>query len=178
MRDQQPTTSSQPEGRALRVPISQHVVPPAMVWPIRNMLVWINDIKGILDEPVPYSDMEAVAERLALLASHYSSSVDVLASAKWYLSAARAESFDFVWKRVKSQDPEMMRELRGVASSSNVKSYVSDRCADLIWLETTAERLNSAITHSVDALRSLLSKGKVDKQISAYSQQVRGENGY
>lgn len=164
----------------LRVPISREVIPPAMVWPVRSILQWIYEIKHELENPYNTADMDAIVQRIAKLAAQYSSSVDALASAKWYLAQAQAESFDYVWKRIKAQDSEIMRELRGVASSQNVKAYIQNRCADLVWLETSTERLNSAITHNVDALRSILSKGKVDMQINAYAQQVQsdGRNEY
>jgi len=156
----------------LRVPIEKHVIPPPMVWSIRDMLIWIEEVKEILGTPVNYSDMDDVSQRISILSSHLSSSVDVLASSKWFLSIARAQSFEFAWKKVKAQDREIMQVLNGVASATNVKAYIADRCADLIWLETSADRINSAIVHSLDALRSLLSKGKVDKQVSAYAENL------
>ena len=161
------------EQYTLRVPIEKHVIPPPMVWSVRDMLIWIEEVKVILGTPVNYSDMDEVSQRISILSSHLSSSVDVLASAKWFLATARGQSFEFAWNKVKAQDRETMQVLNGVASSTNVKAYITDRCADLIWLETSADRINSAIVHSVDALRSLLSKGKVDKQVNAYAENVR-----
>lgn len=157
----------------LRVPIHADVVPPAMVWGINDILKWVQTIEAELGTPYNLDNMDTVAERMASLCVHYSSSVNAYASAQWYLAAARANSYEVVWQRVKNQDQQVLREMSGVASSTNVKNYVRDRCADLIWLEAQTERLNSAITHSIDALRSILSKGKVEMQVSSYAQNMR-----
>lgn len=143
-----------------------------MVWPISRILGWVHQIEAELGTPYNVDDLDGIAERIASLAAQFSSSINAYASAKWYLAAAEAHSYDIVWGKIKAMDPETAREMRGVASSQNVKKYIHDRCADLIWLEAQTERYNKAIAHTIDALRSILSKGKEDRKIAAYSQQV------
>lgn len=156
--------------KAINLSQAVEAVRPAYVWELKDIFNFFEDIDSILALPVEAHMGDRISDRISELLIQYPSSTQVCASAKWYKAAVYKCEYDRIAQMIKSKDiPE---ELKGLTSPSILKNYIESRIADFIHIETKADRTNSAITHTLDALRSLLSSAKVERQISSYAQNV------
>lgn len=110
-------------------------------------------------------DGEAIAGMIADLLALFSSSTNVCASANWYYEAAMRAEYEHVVTAIKTK--EIPPELKPLTAPSVISKYISARCADFLYIRSKSERVNASITHTLDALRSVLSKLKTDMQVQA-----------
>lgn len=165
MEDNQTTTL---QGLPAQVP------KPSYVWSIQNIFDLFDQITQTLEEEVPADNGDAVASKISELLLLYPSSCDALASCVWYAETAYRDAYNAVYLSVKGiLGSDTPAELKGLLSASVVNAYIKSRTADFQYMRERAERLNRAITHALDALRSLLSSIKEDKKISNYAASAR-----
>jgi len=145
-------------------PVDPESVPPSFVWNLTDILGWLNTIEAEIATPYHSEDIDSIQERILSLANHFSASSQVCASATWYLKAARAYQYELIAKAIKGK--ELPSDFAGITSATNIKIYIADRCADLEALKVRADRMNASITHSIDALRTVISKAKTEMQIN------------
>lgn len=135
---------------------------PEYLWSIETIFAFFDQYERMAGEPINTDDGQAVANRLAEFIPMLSASTNVCAAAKWYADAAYKEQFDLMADNIKKAKAEGL-PIEGMASPSVVGQYIKSRCAEFNALQERAGRINAAITHTLDALRSLLSKIKTDK---------------
>lgn len=157
----------------MNLPSSKIATPkPDYVWSIKSIFEFFDQVDSILKEPVNSGDIEGITQAIATLLTLYPASSDVCASADWYLSEAYRLEYEIILKGLNGRGDEMSREAKKVTSASNLKEYINSRLADWHYIKRRADRLNSAITHSLDGLRSILSKEKESMRIANYATQV------
>lgn len=140
---------------------------PDYVWTIEQIFDFFEQVDGVLSVKSSTTAGEAVADQIADLLMLYPASTNVLASAKWYANEAYRHEYNKVVEALKSA--EQPKELKGALSPLAIKEYIKSRTADFIYILERADRCNAAITHSLDALRSVLSNLKAERQISNYA---------
>lgn len=140
---------------------------PDYVWTIEQMFDFFEQIDGVMAVKASTTDGNAVADHIADLLMLFPSSTNVVASAKWYANEAYRHEYNKVTEALKAN--EQPKELRGVLSPLAIKEYIKSRTSDFIYIADRADRCNAAITHSLDALRSVLSNLKAERQISNYA---------
>jgi len=140
---------------------------PEYVWTIDQIFQFFEQLDELLSVKISTVSGEAVADNMADLLMLYPSSVNVLSSAKWYANEAYRYEYNKVTEALKGK--EQPKELKGVLSPLALKEYIKSRTSDFIYIADRAERCNAAITHSLDALRSVLSNLKAERQIQNYA---------
>lgn len=140
---------------------------PDYVWTIQQLFDFFEQIDSVMAVKASTTDGNAVADYIADLLMLFPSSTNVLASAKWYANEAYRHEYNKVTEALKAGNQP--KELRGVLSPLAIKEYIKARTSDFIYIADRADRCNAAITHSLDALRSVLSNLKAERQISNYA---------
>jgi len=94
---------------------------------------------------------------------------DSVAAAKFYLAEVHKAQFDEVAYIIqgKKHDKALNPDVKPLIGTMALKEYIKNRCSQFIWLESKCSDLRSALVHSIDALRSALSKEKTMEQIAA-----------
>jgi hypothetical protein len=141
---------------------------PEYIWSIESIFAFFDQFDELASTPLNTDDGTAVSDRIADFLQLFPASVNVNASAVWYREAAYKDQFDLMADNIKKAKAEKL-PIEGMASASVVGQYIKSRCAEFAAMAERASRTNAAITHSLDALRSLLSNIKTDKQISQYA---------
>lgn len=109
-------------------------------------------IKAELERQVETSEIESVMDKLNNLSSLSGLSAEIVAEAKQLI--------------LQRQKPAILLAQKSNVSASMQKAFVESECADEMMLYTYAERLNAAITHSLDALRTIVSMRKSELENS------------
>lgn len=148
--------------------IPESVIPPQFVWSVEQMVEWMDELDTALMTPYREDDPDDMENRMLLMANQYAASCNVCASAKWYLSMVHKHHYEQVVLvlKEKKDNATLSPDIKGAVAPANLKDYIKSRCADFIWLSERADRLNSAITHSIDAMRTALSRAKVERQLN------------
>lgn len=148
--------------------IPEPVAPPDFVWPVDQMIEWMDELDTALMEPYKENDPDEMENRMLLMANQYAASCNVCASAKWYLAMVHKAHYEEVVKVLKDKERAgvLSPDIKGAVAPANLKDYIKSRCADFIWMSERADRLNSAITHAIDAMRTALSRAKVERQLN------------
>jgi hypothetical protein len=90
-----------------------------------------------------------------------------VASAKWWREHQYKIEYKAVYERyVRAEQPDHSRTF---VAASVLRDYINSRVGEWSSIVSRAERQNAAITHSLDALRSILSHLKEERKISNYS---------
>lgn len=113
---------------------------------------YCKSIKAELERQVETSEIESVMDKLNNLSSFSGLSAELV-----------AESKQLVLER---QKPAILLAQKSGVSASMQKAFVESECAEEMMLYTFAERLNAAITHSLDALRTIVSMRKSELENS------------
>jgi len=143
---------------------------PEWLWDIAAVFEFLNQADEALALPINTDQGEEVADRLAELIALFPASCNVVAACKWYEQAAYKQEFHMYAEELKSRAGDTYKHL---TAPSVLRDYLKSRTAEFQALYTRAERTNAAITHSMEGLRSILSKLKVDKQIENYASNLR-----
>lgn len=143
---------------------TEHLPPrPEFVWSLPEIFAFFDRIEAVMSEKLNTDDGDAVSTMIADLLSLFSSSTNVCASASWYYEAALRAEYEYVVSAVKTK--EIPPDLKPLTAPSVLSKYINARCADFLYIRTKADRVNALITHTLDALRSVLSKLKTDMQV-------------
>ena len=113
---------------------------------------------------IAINDLNSLDEHTRKLISAYSLSTDTVASAKYlHLQALK--------KAYSSYENKYTREgkLIPTMSVSIIKQIAESKCEEEAARYTKAERLNAALSHSLDAIRSLISKGKTELEMTKFT---------
>lgn len=117
-----------------------------------EILINCNRIKGELESQVETSNIESVMDKLNNLTGLSGLSAELVANTKQLI--------------LQRQKPAILLAQKSNVSASMQKAFVESECAEEMMLYTYAERLNAAITHSLDALRTIVSMRKSEMENS------------
>lgn len=117
-----------------------------------EILINCNRIKGELESQVETSNIESVMDKLNNLTGLSGLSAELVANTKHLI--------------LQRQKPAILLAQKSSVSASMQKAFVESECAEEMMLYTYAERLNAAITHSLDALRTIVSMRKSEMENS------------
>lgn len=112
----------------------------------------LNTIRGVLDADVSDCDMQSVRDKLLKLTSLIGTSAETMASAKKILNEKEIEVF--AGSKIDSMQ------------ASIAKKYLDAHCKEENALYEYADRLNSAIVHCIDGLRTIISLYKTELENS------------
>jgi len=143
---------------------------PDHIWPINECQQVLEQIEQILTAKVDSSNGDAIAQTIGDLIAFYPSSSDVVSSLKWHQETAYRKEFEHIANYLKQGKGKA--ETAPLQVPSILKDYIKSRTADTQALLVKAERINAAITHSIEGLRSILSKLKEERKISSYQQHI------
>lgn len=115
----------------------------------------LNSIRAVLDADVSDCDMQSVKDKLLRLTSIMGLSAETMASAKKMLNEKEIEVFA-------NGKTESM-------PASIAKKYLDAHCKEENALYEYADRLNAAIVHTIDGLRTVISLYKTELENSLKS---------
>lgn len=98
------------------------------------------------------------------LTAHMARSGEIMAVAKDKLHKARKQAYLNTWASLtgNSADGAVKKKKAAAISPLLVKDYINDCCPEENALYELAERTNKACTHTIDALRTVLSTLKTE----------------
>ena len=143
---------------------------PQWIWGIDQVFEVLEYTEDFLCARVNTESGEAIAAKLEECISLYASSANVLAACRWYMDAAFRQEVHLYADELKSRAGDTFKPL---VAPSILNAYLKSRCAEWSALYTRAERQNAGLTHSMEGLRSLLSKLKEDKRIQNFAGQMK-----
>ena len=132
---------------------------PDWVMNLGNVLAFTSTVTGLIETPYQQTG-EAVSDRIGDLVMLYPTSCAAIASAKWHRDELLKHTYETMIRKAKENDEEAIKLFK---STSILKSLAESRVAELNALLALCERLNSAITHTVEAMRSVLSNLKAER---------------
>lgn len=112
-------------------------------------------------EGMQSNDLNGLSDFLMNLISILSLSTDVVASAKYHYTTIKRARYAAYTEYYKGQGKPL--------PPSIVKEIAECELADEIHRLSKAERQNAAITHSIDAIRTLISKGKAELEYNKFT---------
>ena len=113
---------------------------------------------------IAINDLSELDEHTRKLISAFSLSTDVVAGAKFHhLKALRKAYSGYETKYTKDG------RLIPTMSVSIIKQIAESQCENEAARLSKAERLNAALTHSIDAIRTLISKGKAELEMTKFT---------
>ena len=138
---------------------------PEFIAPLSDVLRFVVSVQTLIE--TPYQDNgDAVMERMGDLLSLYPQSANAIASAKWHRDTVLKEVIEDMLIKARANDEDAIRAFK---TTSVIKQLAEARTAELNSLLVLTERLNSTITHSLDALRSVLSNLKEERRVQGYA---------
>lgn len=111
-----------------------------------------NFIEGI--ENTDVKDISILSQILLTLSSHIARSANLVAEAGMIASTAKRKAYLNFSDVAKAQGLDF--------SASIVKDFVLTQCGEEMRCYEFADRINSSLVHSLDALRSILSAAKTE----------------
>lgn len=136
-------------------PVLQIVPPTAPAyWPTDAMNEWMlcHAIRDVLDRDTPPENGDAVAYQLVDLQALLGTSASAMSNLFHKKEAARLQVLEAIAESGTKITPALQRDL------------VNAKCAGYNTAYEYADRLQSALVHSIDAMRSVLSWLKSEKQ--------------
>ncbi len=138
------------------------------IWAIDDILKFADQADRILSLTIQGDNPDEIVDRIAALISLYPSSASALSSAEYWRHLEYRKASNEVYQAYmqKTGDDKFKNPL---ASPSVMKDYINSRIAEFHAMETRMNRINAAITHSMEAMRSILSHLKEERKIQNYS---------
>lgn len=143
---------------------------PDWIWNIADCLTFLETAEGVIASPINTENGEEIAATIGDLIAMYPASSNVVASMKYHNEANYRKQYEAIAKHLK--EGKASTDTLPLTVPSVLKDYIKSRTADTQALLVRAERINAAITHAIEGLRSVLSKVKEDRKMSNYAQQV------
>lgn len=143
---------------------------PEWIWSIEDIFAFFDQADAFLSEAINTDDGDAISQRIALLVSMFYPSTNVCAAAKWYTEAAKEQAYRDFADKLRERAGETHKPL---VAASVLKLFIESQSAEFQAMQVRADRLNAAITHTVEALRSILSRVKEERRIASYSANIR-----
>ena len=142
-----------------------HIQRPEWITPLSDVLRFVVSVQTLIE--TPYQDSgEAVMNRMSDLLFLYPQSANAIASAKWHRDTVLKDVLEDMLRKARDNDEDAIRAFK---TPSVIKQLAEARTAELNSLLVLTERLNSTITHSLDALRSVLSNLKEERRVQGYA---------
>lgn len=113
-------------------------------------------IQAAIDLQVPTGDIDSVEGKMIELVSLMGLSAETMKEAQYHLLIQQGLQIDIIRK----SEPGI--------SATNLKMMLGSKLAMESTMYEYAERLNAAITHAVDGLRTSISKYKMEREIARY----------
>lgn len=117
-----------------------------------DILLHCTRIKTELEREVNTLSIDQVMDKMNKLTAFSGLSAELVAEAKQLI--------------LHRQKPAILNAIKADIAASMQKAFVESECAEEMMLYTYAERLNAAITHSLDALRTIVSMRKAEMENS------------
>lgn len=114
----------------------------------------LEEIQAFLEQPIS-DDMDEAIERGNKLSSYIARTGKLYADAKNNLNVKMNSEIMETLRKIARDTP--------MATSTTINKLVNSLCAEEQYLVDLAERLNKSATHSLDWLRSIVSKAKQDR---------------
>lgn len=143
---------------------------PSFIWQMENILQFVKETQDFFSQEIDTDNGDEIAYRIAWCISSLSASTNAVASAKWYAQAAYRMEYENIAKEMVERAKN--KGVRDLVPPSILKDYITSRTAEFIAVQAMTERINATITHSMEGLRSILSKLKEDKKASTYAGQL------
>jgi hypothetical protein len=143
---------------------------PEWIWNIDSCLTFLETAEGLIASPINTENGEELAAAIGDLIAMYPSSSSVVASMKYHNESNYRKQYEGIARHLK--EGKASTDTLPLTVPSVLKDYIKSRTADTQALLVRAERINAAITHAIEGLRSVLSKVKEDRKMSNYAQQV------
>jgi len=113
---------------------------------------------------IAINDLNELDEHTRKLISAFSLSTDVVASAKYHHLKAIKKAYGGYEDKY-TKDGRLIPTM----SVSIIKQIAESQCEVEAARYAKAERLNAALTHSIEAIRSLISKGKAELEMTRFT---------
>lgn len=140
---------------------------PEYIWSKESILGFLEQADKLLEITINGDNPEEVIDRMSVIITMFPSSSNALASAKWWQAYTYKIEYNEAYKKyVNAQQPG---ESKTFVAPSVLKDYINARTGEWVSIVTRCERVNAAITHTLDALRSILSHLKEERKISNYA---------
>lgn len=140
---------------------------PEYIWAIQDVIAFAQETESFLTSEINVDDPDEIAGRIAMCINTIPSANNALAAAKWYTEAAYKMEYEAVWNKLTTDDVA-----RPMLAASVLKDYIRSRTAEFIAVLTRVEKLSSGLIHTLEGLRSILSKLKEDRRASSYGQNL------
>jgi len=150
----------------MKIPeIPASIQTPDYLSSLSGVLEFILSVETLIETPYDTKSGDVVAERISDLIYLFAGSTKAISSARYY----RDETLKYVYE-------EMLRKaalndelaIKAFKTPSVINKIAETRVAELNALLVYVERINAAITHSIDGLRSILSNLKAERQVTSY----------
>ena len=147
--------------------MNQPINRPEYIWAIQDIVDFAQETESFLTSEINVDDGDEIAGRIAMCINTIPSLNNALASAKWYAEAAYKMEYEDVWSRMITDDAP-----RAMLAASVLKDYIKSRTSEFQALLLRLEKLNSGTIHTLEGLRSILSKIKEDRRAASYGQNL------
>ena len=139
---------------------------PDYLGTLGDVLGFIVSVETLIETPYDTRSGDAVSDWIADLTILLASSPKAISSARYYRDETLKHVIEEMMKKAAQNDEDAIRAFK---TPSVIKDLASARCAELNALMVYCERLNAAITHSIDGLRSILSNLKEERRAMGFA---------
>lgn len=123
------------------------------ITPAESIQAELLEMSQFLEEPYNADNPAALKERLIVLSQHMARSGKLKADAEWHYHAVYNGAV-----------MSAIKQLAESMSTSTVNKYIESLCKDYKVLVTYADRINRSTVHQSDAIRTLISYAKQERQ--------------
>ena len=143
---------------------------PEWIWSIESVFEFLAMADELIARPIDTDDGDGLANRIAELTALFPASYNTLAACKWYEQSAYKYEVHLYADELKQRAGEVHKPL---VAPSILRDYLKSRTAELQALYERADRTNAALTHTIEGMRSILSKVKEDRRHAAFAGNLR-----
>lgn len=133
---------------------------------LSEVIGFIVGVETLINTPYDTRSGDAVSERIADLTILLASSPKAISSARYYRDETLKHTYQEMMKKAATNDDEAIKAFK---QPSIIKAIAESRVSELNALLVYCERLNAAITHSIDGLRSILSNLKEERRAMGFA---------
>ena len=120
------------------------------------------EMNEFLSKGIPDSDISLMLTTLSTLVTYLASSASLVAESGLYYNQAKYKAFNGLTNA---------KDANGKAKpASLIKEYIQSKCSNEGFVYEFAQRLNAAITHTIEAVRTAISAEKSLNHSMSYSQ--------
>lgn len=150
----------------LELTIPESVIVPHDIIPLQKLHENVIFVEDLLKVRVGTDNMTEMSTLIEELTAWYAMIGNMVASANFYRDVAYMLEYNKVVSLIKGK--ELPAEFKGVVSPSILKEYIVSRNASFNHLAKKCERLNSGVTHRMEAVRTMLTTEREVFRITAF----------